>query len=109
MRRRCRPPQHGPDPRQQLLVVERLRQEVVAPPSSARTTVDRVRLGLAEDDDRDVAVTCAARVQRRRVPEQHQIRARVVVDDLEAVARQMPLEKARVSGWGSASSNAVDM
>jgi hypothetical protein len=93
VRRRCRPTQHGPDPRQQLLVVERLGQEIVAATVECPYAVDRVRLGLAEDDDRHVAVTFPARVQRLRVPEKHEIGPRAVAHDLEAVILQMTLEK----------------
>src|SRR6266487_2246330 len=79
---------------QQLLVRERLCKEVVTAAVERSHAVDRVRLRLAEDDDRDVAVTRAACVQRSRVPEQDEIRSSLGVDDVEAVVRQVALEKA---------------
>jgi hypothetical protein len=42
----------------------------------------------------------AARVERCRVPEQHQVRTGAIVHDLEAVTRQMALEKAPRLGLG---------
>ena len=88
------------DARQQLLVGERLGEEIVTATVERPHAIDRVRLGRAEDDHRDVAVTGAALVQRGRVPEEHEVRSSLDSDHLEAVVRQMPLEKPARLGLG---------
>jgi hypothetical protein len=73
--------------------LERLRQQVVAAAIERADAVDRVRLRLAENDHRNIAVTRAASIQRGRVSQEDEIRSRPGVDDQEAVVGQMPLEK----------------
>ena len=97
--------QHGVHPRDELVVDERPRDEVVAAARERPHAVDRVRLLAADDDHRDAV----ERVERRRVAEEDEIgmRARgelergvaiVGADDVEAVLREVPLEKAPDSG-----------
>jgi hypothetical protein len=93
VRRRCRPPQHRTDPRQQLLVCERPHEKVVAAALERPDTVDCVRLRLPQDDHGHVAVTCPVLVDGGAVGKQDEIGPGGFVDDLEAVAPQMALEK----------------
>ena len=58
---RLRPPEHRVDPRDELLVVERPRDEVVAAALERLHPVDGVRARFAEDDHRDVLVPRPAR------------------------------------------------
>ena len=80
------------DPRDELLVIERAREEVVAAAFERAHAVDAVRLGCAEDDHGDVAEAGAEVGDRRRVGEQREVR-RLSLDDAEAVARQVAREK----------------
>src|SRR5919204_1031200 len=93
VRGRRRPSQDGADPGEQLLVLERPSQEVVAAAFERPDAVDRIRVRIAEDDDRDVAEPTAAFVERRRSAEQDEIGPGVVVDETEAVTRQVPDER----------------
>src|SRR3954449_7264544 len=104
------------DPRDQLLVVERPRDEVVAAALERVHTVDRIRSRLAEDDHRDIAVPAAAWLALAQSPAdveaggilepagEHEVRAHALgkvesqllrrsAEDLEAVARQVTLEE----------------
>ena len=90
---RHRAPEHCPNAGEQLLVVERPHEEVVATAVERAHAVDRIRLRLAQDDHRHVAVPCAELVQCVRVPEQDEVRLRLLVDDLEAVVSQMTFEE----------------
>ena len=90
-------PQQRTDPRDELLVRERLRQIVVAPLERAHA---QRRVGVAEHDHG--TVRHAAALERRRVAEHEDVglrRARQVVgaaerEDVEAVARELTLEEA---------------
>ena len=93
MRGRHGPAQNGADAGQQLFVVERPDQEVVAAAVERTDAIDSVGLGLAEHDHRYIAVTGAVFVQGVGVAEQHEIRLRLPVHDPEAVVLQVPLEK----------------
>jgi hypothetical protein len=120
---RLRPPQNRVDPRDELLVVERPRDEVVAAAFEGVDAVDGVIAGVAEDDQRHVAVPAtsglalsqhAADLERRRVREtadEHEVRplalhqlerlaSAVRAEDREAVAHQVPLQELARSGLG---------
>src|SRR6185503_4864769 len=108
--------QDSVDPRDQLLIVKRSRDEVVTAALEGVHPVNRVRPGVAEDDQRDVAVPAAARLalsqdaadlERRCIWEaadQHEVgplaldelqrlAARVRAEHREAVARQVRLQE----------------
>jgi hypothetical protein len=57
-----RPSQHGVDPRDQLLVVERPREKVITAALEGVHAVDRVGSSLAQHDHRHVAVPRATRL-----------------------------------------------
>ena len=79
--------------REQLLVVERRDEEVVASALERADAVDGIRFGLAEHDHRHVPVSRAAIVQGGRVAEKDEVGMHLVVDEPETVTRQMTLEK----------------
>ena len=54
--------QHGPDPGQQLVVVERSRNVIVAAPVEGTNAVDRVRLCATQHDHGDFAIPRATRL-----------------------------------------------
>src|SRR2546425_10313129 len=56
------PAQHGPDPREQLVVVERTRDVIVAAAVEGTNAVDRVRFGAAEYDHGHFAIPGATRL-----------------------------------------------
>ena len=128
-----RAPQDGVDPRDQLLVVERPRDEVVAAALEGVHAVDRVGPRLAEHDHGHVAVPRAARLalaqhaadlERRRVREaadEHEV-GPLALDQLERLAPARPRRAPRsrrspgaargtpvVPGSASARSSARDM
>ena len=74
--------------------MERPREEVVTAAVQRSHPVDGVGLRFAEDDHRHIAVPRPARLDRIRIRQQDEIGPCLVVDDLEAVLRQMSFEKA---------------
>src|SRR3954466_14395695 len=111
------------DPRDQLLVAERPRDEVVASALERVHTVDLIRSRLVQVHHRDIAVPAAARLALAQSPAdveaggileragEHEGRAHALgkvesqllrrsAEDLEAVARQVTLEELLSSRLG---------
>src|SRR5919199_2043784 len=106
---RRRPPQDGSDARQQLVIQERPAEEVVGSALERPSAVDGIGLGSADHDERHLARPRAAFLERRGIAEQDEIRARPLrerkrlvalrcAEDVEAVVREMALEKAAGRG-----------
>ena len=91
------PAQHGSDPLDELLVVERTRDVVVAAASKRVDPIDRVRLLAPEHDHRR---TLDPAVEPLDVAREHEIEPPVVGHELEAVPRKVPLEEPARLGLG---------
>ncbi len=112
-----RAPQHRADSREQLVVDERLRHVVVAAAVERAHAIDRIGVGLAHQDQRDVAVPGAAglalaqasaeleacgvrergahedEIRPRALGELERLAARACAHDLESILREMTLEE----------------
>ena len=104
--------QDGPDPGEQLVVVERAREVVVTAPVERPNAVDSIGLGVPEDDDGHAAIPRATRLALAKPAahvelggEEHEVGAHALgelecvllvvgADDVEAVIREMALEEA---------------
>ena len=106
---RRRPAQDRPDPREQLLVDDRPRQEVVRAALEGSDSIDGVGSRRADHDHGDVAIPRAARltlaqpraevelgqhdeVGTRALGKLERLAVEAGLEDVEAVARELPLE-----------------
>ena len=121
------PAENGADPREQLVIVERARDVVVAAAVECAHAIDGVGLLFAEHDHRDGPVPRAARLACPQTPahielgrEQDEVgtdaldelqRLLLVFcpDDVEAVVREVVEQKALGHRSGSATRSAWDM
>ena len=74
--------------------MSRQAKEVVTAAFERAHAVDRVGLGLSENDHGYVAVPRATLLERRTVTEENEVGTRLAVHDLKTVAGQVTLEKA---------------
>ena len=96
-RRWMDPPQHRADSLDELLVLERRREVVVATPPERPDPIDRIRLLAAEHDH---GRSFRPLLDARDVARQHEVGAALRADELEAVLRKLARQEAVRLGLG---------